>query len=324
MGMSRAGVVGIGLCSLLAACASPVPSPSSTLSPLASYSAQPSVSVSAATRSRAPIAPSPLSSIPGSPLLLDASSQFGYTGDRVTLKIDATRSGSAGNPPLPVTATVAFGDGSSGVSNSCGAPATIEHVYTRAGHFQPTVTAASICAFAGAPDLSFSYTQLLIFASAPAASADWPACSTFQIQITERTLGGAMGTAGDLVRLQNVSSSHCQLDGYPGLQLIAANGRLLPTTAVTPADGSMTFPASHPRRVALVPGGISSFDLDYNLNPSGAANNESYAVACPSATSVRVTLPGTDQYGTAALPTTPCGGVIRVSPLVPGATGFGF
>lgn len=324
MGMSRAGAVGIGLCWLLAACASPTPSPSPTFSPLALHSAQPSVSVSAATRSSAPVTPSPLPSVPGSPLLLDAGSLFGYTGDRVTLQVDATRSGSAGDPPLPVSATVDFGDGSSGASSSCGAPAAVEHVYSRSGHYEPRVTAASICEPAGAPDLSFAVTQLLIFASAPAASADWPTCTTFQVRITGQNLGGGMGTIGDLVRLQNVSSTRCQLDGYPGLQLIAADGRLLPTSVISPSDGSMTFPASSPRRVALDPGGMSSFDLDYNDNPSGAANNEPYAVACPSARWVRVTLPGTYQYGTAALAMAPCGGAVRVSPLVPGATGFTF
>jgi Protein of unknown function (DUF4232) len=324
MGMSRAGAVGIGLCWLLAACASPTPSPSPTLSPLALHSAQPSVSVSAATRSSAPITQSPEPSVPGSPILLDAGSPFGYTGDRVTLAVDATRSGSAGDPALPVSATVDFGDGSSGASVTCGAPAAVEHVYSRLGQYRPTVTAASICEPAGAPDLSFSWTQLLIFPSAPAASADWPACTTFQVRITGRNLGGAMGEAADLVRLQNVSSTACQLDGYPGLQLVAADGRLLPTTVHSPSDVSLSYLAPSPHRVALVPGGMSSFDLDYNVNPSGAANNEPYAVACPSAISVRVTLPGTDQYGTAALPMTPCGGVMRVSPPVPGATGFSF
>ncbi len=249
MGMSRAGAVGMGLCWLLAACAGPTPSSSPTLSPIVLRSAPPSASVPAATRSSAPITPSPVASVPGSPILLDARSLFGYTDLRITFKVDATRTGSAGDTPLPVSATVDFGDGSSSASSSCDAPATVEHVYSRAGHYRPRVTAASICQPAGAPDLSFAETQLLIFASAPAASADWPTCTTFQVRITGQNLGGAMGTIGDLVRLQNVSSTECQLDGSPGLQLIAADGRLLPTSVISPSDGSMTFPASSPRRV---------------------------------------------------------------------------
>ena len=326
MGISRACAVAIGLSVVLAACASPTPSPSPAGSPLAVGSASPIASVPVPTRSNASMTSSPAPSGAGSPVLLNAEIPYGYgyTGDRVTFQVDATRTGSAGDPALPVSATVDFGDGSSGGSSSCGAPATVEHAYARAGHYRPRVTAASICEPAGAPDLSFSSTQLLIFASAPAASADWPTCTTFQVRITGQYLGGGMGTLGDLVRLQNVSSTECQLEGSPGLQLIAADGRLLPTRVISPSDGSMTFPASSPRRVALVPGGMSSFDLDYNDNPSGAANNEPYAVACPSARRVRVTLPGTDQYGTAALAMAPCGGVVRVSPLVPGATGFTF
>ena len=210
---------------------------------------------------------------------------------------------------------------SSSSTNSCGAPATVEHTYSRAGRYQPRVTAASICVSGWEPDLSFSTTPLLIFPSASGASAAWPACTTFQLQITGRGLGAAMGTSVDLVSLQNVSSTACQLDGYPGLQLLAA-GRPLPTSVITPSDGSMSFPASIPRRAALSPGGVSSFNLDYNLNPSGAANNEPYSVACPSATALRVILPGTLEYGTFSIPLAPCGGVIRVSPIVPGATGF--
>ena len=259
-------------------------------------------------------------SIASSSILLDAA-PYAYTGQRVTLTIDATRSGSAGDPPLPVSATVDFGDGSSGATTACGAPAAVEHVYTYAGHYQPRVTAATTCDPPAPADISFSTTPLIVFPSAPAKSADWPMCTTYQIQIRGHSLGGGMGESEDVVSLENVSSTNCQLDGDPGLQLVAAGGRLLPTKVIVPSDGSLSFPASVPHRVALVPGGVSSFDLDYNLNP---ANNEPDAVACPSAATVRVTLPGSDQYGTVTLAMAPCYGVVRVSSLVPGATGFRF
>ena len=182
------------------------------------------------------------------------------------------------------------------------------------------MTAATTCDPAAPSDVAYSATALIVFPSAPAGSGGWPTCTTYQIQVRGHSLGAAMGTIVDLITLQNVSSTRCQLEGHPGLQLVASDGRLLPTVTSSPSDGSMSFPAAVPHRVALVPGGIGSFVLDYNDNPSG---NESSA-ACPPAAWVRVTLPATDQYGTVTLPMAPCDGVVRVSPLVPGATGFGF
>ncbi|MGH2465393.1 MAG: DUF4232 domain-containing protein [Candidatus Limnocylindrales bacterium] len=317
-------VLFVGACSTNPTPSATQPSPTALSRP---PSAVPSAPSAAPTRASPNASPQP--SAAGSPVLLDAGFSPAYTGDRVTLTVDATRTGNRGDSPLPVTATVDFGDGSSGTTSSCGAPATVEHVFSRGGHYQPKVTAASICEPLWTPDLSFSSTSLLVFPSAPAASATWPTCSTFQLGLTGRSLGGGMGNEHDLVALQNHSRTACKLDGYPGLRLVDADGLLLPTTVDRqPLNqsplGSQPRPPFVTHPVALLPGASASFELTYELNPSGPAGNEPYAVACPRSTWIRVTFPGTTQYGTVGLAAGACSGVLYVLPLVPGATGLSF
>jgi hypothetical protein len=186
------------------------------------------------------------------------------------------------------------------------------------------VIAATACGQSVMADLSAASTTLLVFPSASAASARWPTCTTFQLRLTGRSIGAGMGNIADLIVLQNRSATSCKLEGYPGLQLVASDGRLLPTTVAPRSVGAYMFPSVVPHRVALTPGAYASFELGYADIPSGAENNERYNVACPSSAGVRVILPGTHQYGTAALPVGACGGRVDVSPLVPGSSGFSF
>jgi hypothetical protein len=242
----------------------------------------------------------------------------------VGLRIDAYVSAA---PPItvPVAATVDFGDGSVGTTGAaCAAPAKLEHVYQRGGDFHPRVIAVKTCGRSVMADLSAAATTLLVFPSASPASASWPTCTTFQLRLTGSGIGAGMGNVADLIVLQNRSTTSCKLEGYPGLQLVASCGRLLPTTVAPPSAGAYSFPLLLPHRVALPPGAYASFELGWEDVPSGAGNNEPYNVACPSSAWVRVILPGTHQYGTAALPMGACGGRVDVSPLVPGSSGFSF
>ena len=88
--------------------------------------------------------------------------------------------------------------------------------------------------------------------------------------------------------------------------------------------GDYMFPAVVPHRVAIKPGEIASFMIGYGDNPFGPTANEPYDVACPPADAVRVTLPGTSEFGTAHVAIGACGGGVRVSPIVPGANGLRF
>jgi hypothetical protein len=71
--------------------------------------------------------------------------------------------------------------------------------------------------------------------------------------------------------------------------------------------------------VALQPGALASFDLQYGDNPVGVQASEPYAQACPSAASAEVTLPNATGHSVVPVSMAPCGGQVLVSPVVPGS-----
>jgi hypothetical protein len=186
------------------------------------------------------------------------------------------------------------------------------------------VTKVVACDPSQAADLSYADAMVHVFAAAPAQSATWPVCSTFQLQFASPWTGAGLGNVATLITLRNVGAVGCRLEGYPRVILVAATGRLLPTHDGDATTGDYMFPSVVPHRVALAPGGVASFMIGYGDNPFGAATNEPQDVACPPATEVRVVLPATGQFGTAHVAIGACGGVVRVSPIVPGANGLRF
>jgi hypothetical protein len=246
-----------------------------------------------------------------------------FAGDTVTLTIDAYLGSSSAFIQVS-SATVDFGDGSTGTTTgSCVAEATIDHDY-RDGAYQPTVTAVTTCGLATTADLRYATTSVRVLPAATPETAAWPTCSTYQLRMTGEDFGTLMGNGRAAITLQNISAAGCNLQGYPGAQLVAANGRLMHTTAQQAATGSYTFPPVVPHRVALAPGALASFNLAYAGNPSGAASDEPYSVACPTSARVHVILPGTRGYGTATVALEACGGGLSASPIVPGPNGFTF
>ena len=125
-----------------------------------------------------------------------------------------------------------------------------------------------------------------------------------------------MGSARAVVDLRNTSVEDCRLLGYARLQLIGTRGQGLPTWS-GPGQ-TMLVPDVPSHLVALAPGATASFDIGYSDSP-GANPTVPYAKACPSAPRLDVFLPGGAQplYVTANI--APCGGVMMVSPFVPGA-----
>ncbi|MGH3302657.1 MAG: DUF4232 domain-containing protein, partial [Streptosporangiaceae bacterium] len=194
-------------------------------------------------------------------------------------------------------------------------------VYRQAAVASPHVTAATLCGHAGAggPGLAGASASLRVLPAAPAASASWPQCSQTQLSITATGTGAGLGHIGVLFTLRNASSESCRLHGYPGLQLLGSGGQALPTTVLPAVTGAYLFPAVVPHWVALQPGAVGSFDLQYGDNPVGAAANEPYATACPAATQVEVTLPNAADHAVVPASMAPCGGQVLVSPVVPGA-----
>ena len=301
--------------------ASPVPSASATASPAspAPSSAEPTIAPATPTPALTPLAEAVVLEIPQNPV---------FAGDLVTLTatLTATTSETGGSASLLLSsATLDFGDGTTGMANgSCTARVDLAHSYRQGGDYQPKVIAVSACDPTVAADLSGAYATVFAFPAAPAASASWPACSSFQLHMAGPWTGAGLGNVATRITLRNVGGLGCTLEGYPDVVLVGRDGNLMATHATPATTGAYLFPAVVPHRVALAPGDVASFMIGYTDNPFGAAAKEPYEVACPPSATVRVILPGTHQYGTAAVSMGVCGGAVEVSPIVPGADGIRF
>jgi Protein of unknown function (DUF4232) len=299
----------------LGACGTPPPP---TTAP-ATQPPSPSPTPTATLPSASPTAVSPTSTPPPASqpvgVELDASPSPAFAGDPVTLTVSGFVPDSTS---LRIaTTTVDFGDGSTAtVSGSCAARVPMVHAYQRGEDYQPRVTALTGCGGSPATNIASTATTLHVFPSAPAVSAIWPVCRTFQLHLAGRWTGAGLGNVATQITITNVSAHACTLKGYPGVVLVGADGRLLATHATPATTGAYMFPAVVPHRVALAPGDVATFMLGYGGNPSGA---EPYAVACPVASAVRVILPGTHEFGMAIVSIVPCEGLVQVSPIVPGA-----
>lgn len=313
---------------LVSACSSPTPTApaisapvvatGSSFLPTAFTSSEPSELVTASAPP-APVASSPVASIS-----LGVSQDPAFVGDR--LSFEATSSPTGGPTSLVISsATIDFGDGTSATAaGSCAAGLGVAHTYPKAGDYQPTVTKIVPCDPSQAADLSYADAMVHVFPAAPADTASWPVCSTFQLQFAGPWTGAGLGNVATLITMRNVGSGGCSIEGYPQVILVAKGGRLLPTHDSDATTGDYMFPAVVPHRIALAPGKVASFMIGSGDNPFGPAANEPQDVACPQSLEVRVILPTTAQFGTAHVAMGACGGVVRVSPIVPGAEGLRF
>lgn len=259
---------------------------------------------------------------------LRSSALVPFTGDVVTLTVQASTSSDGLRWLRLASATLSLGDGASAtVTGRCagaslpppGSGLLVRHTYAHPGVVSPEVTAASVCGRRAQPGLAGSSVSMRVLPAAPAASASWPRCGTSQVAATATGTGAGLGHVGVLFTLRNTSSAACRLYGYPGLLLLGSHGQALPTTVIRAVHGAYLFPAVTPHWVALPPGAVGSFDLQYGDNPVGAQANEPYATACPSATHVEVTLPDAPDHSIVPASLSPCGGQVLVSPVVPGS-----
>lgn len=83
------------------------------------------------------------------------------------------------------------------------------------------------------------------------------------------------------LRLTNVSSSGCYLDGYPKVELMDGAGRILPFQYAD--GGDMVVTPRPPGHVDLAPGGIGYVTINHNLCENGDVAE---------ATGIRLTPPG--------------------------------
>jgi Protein of unknown function (DUF4232) len=138
-------------------------------------------------------------------------------------------------------------------------------------------------------------------------------CLPAQLKITPQTGNGAAGTIQQTILLQNTSATACTLGGYPGMQMLAANGSSLPTNVVR---GGATFgvnnvPANAPPSTQrLNPQDVAAFILSYSDVPAGTETS------CPMSSQVEITPPNDTGFAVVNLQIAPCsGGTIHVSPV---------
>jgi len=309
---------------LVAACGIATPTAPSTAIPIASAEslAPPTTPTSPAPSESTANAASPAPD--AASISLELSQDPAFVGDQ--LRFEATSSPTGGPTSVLISAaTINFGDGTSAIAvGSCTAALDLSHAYRNPGDFQPRVTEVTRCDPGAAADLSYADAMVHIFPAAPAASARWPVCSTFQLQLAGPWTGAGLGNVATLITLRNIGPGGCRLEGYPKVILVARGGHPLRTHDGNATTGDYMFPAVVPHRVAIGPGELASFMIGYGDNPFGPTANQPYDVACPPADAVRISLPGTIEFGTAHVAIGACGGVVRVSPIVPGANGLRF
>lgn len=166
-----------------------------------------------------------------------------------------------------------------------------------------------------------SQTAVVNAAGPTAAAANWQRCQPGQLQASVISLGAATGHVGAEIVIRNTSASACQLDGYPGLTMLSAQGAALPTTVHR--GGSFLFPAVAPRLVRLAAGRQASFDVEYGDNPTGSPAPP-YQQACPAAATLEIIAPGDAAAVRASVTMAPCHGDLTVSPVVGGTSPLRF
>jgi hypothetical protein len=129
-------------------------------------------------------------------------------------------------------------------------------------------------------------------------------CTAGQLSVA---LGGGDAGAGNLYRylvVTNTGSAACQVDGFPGLSLLDANGKQIGQPATR-------RPLAH-SPVVLRPGASAS-DTIHTANQQGTCETPS--------TRLRIYPPGSRQSLTFPGSITICDGLFEITPFIAGRTG---
>jgi uncharacterized protein DUF4232 len=147
---------------------------------------------------------------------------------------------------------------------------------------------------------------IVVVAAAPAALAALHADRGTPANCVRDQLGvrnnGTMGTAGTIHGawvFTNLSTSSCDLFGYPSVQLYGQRGRPIPTTV------KQTLPPA-PTHVTLAPGASATFLSSYSDVISGSHQ-------CPTSSVVQITAPNAAASLFIPAQLQACGGVVNVS-----------
>jgi Protein of unknown function (DUF4232) len=112
---------------------------------------------------------------------------------------------------------------------------------------------------------------------------DGKRCFSSELRLRRGREGAAAGHIGFEVGFKNISAATCTLYGYPGMQMLNANGNSLAT--LVHRGIAYTVPTVPKRIVMLAPGGEASFDLGYD-DSTGYGLKE-----CPTSARVEITPP---------------------------------
>lgn len=138
-------------------------------------------------------------------------------------------------------------------------------------------------------------------------------CRGPQLKLSVDGDDAGAGNRVSILGVQNVGNRACSLNGYPSLVVQDPQGRNLTTIRVDQTPGSYLRQGQAPTPVELAPRAKAFFDMSWNVVPN-EGNGEA---ACPSATQIRMTVPGDTSPVSLGQSFTPCGGRIRVSPFRP-------
>jgi hypothetical protein len=159
----------------------------------------------------------------------------------------------------------------------------------------PATTTTSVPATTSAPAPS----------GPPGSSGADTTCTAPQLAGSLQGEQGGAGTLEVTIVLRNTGSTLCTMAGYPGLQLLAADGSPQPTS-VQPG-GSLSFEAVGPSTVSLPAGQRAFFNIGFSDVPGGGQTS------CPTAAAVEVTPPGATGHLRVPLQVQACGGALNVS-----------
>ena len=151
--------------------------------------------------------------------------------------------------------------------------------------------------------------------STTGTAAGGTTCQPAQLAAAAGQATGAAGTIAMTISLTNSSPTTCTLEGYPGMQLLDANGGDLPTTVVRD-QFHFPDPAADqpPSLVTLAPHATGMFGLSYEDVPVG---NET---SCPTSAQAEVTPPNDFTHLVMPLQIAPCAnGTVHVSPVYAGS-----
>lgn len=134
-----------------------------------------------------------------------------------------------------------------------------------------------------------------------------PRCTVSQLSVRQTSSNGAAGSIGLTYAFTNISRSTCSLFGYPGMLMLNASGKPLPTTVVRAP--SVVVPSVAEHTVVLAPNAIASFYAGYS---------DVSASSCPQASRLEVTPPNDYDHLVISTAIAPCRGRINVSPVFAG------